>query len=56
MTNEPNPQQALAEIAAARAEVGRTLNYPVAWDFLYGGIVAVISEPTAIAAQVKPLE
>ena len=42
MTNEPNPHEALASIAEARAEVGKTLEYPVAWDFYYGGVVAVM--------------
>lgn len=42
MTNEPNPHEALASIAAARAEVGRTLKYPVAWDVYYGVTVAVM--------------
>ena len=43
MTHEdPNPQEALASIAAARAEVGRTLEYPLAWDFAYAAMLAVL--------------
>lgn len=43
MTDEnPNPQEALASIQAARATVGQTLDYPVAWDLLYGLILAVM--------------
>lgn len=42
MTNEPNPQDALAEIAAARASLGQELNYPFAYDLAYGGILALM--------------
>lgn len=42
MTNEPDPREALASIAAARAEVGKTLEYPVTWDFYYGGVIALM--------------
>lgn len=42
MTNEPNPQEALDAIQSARAEVGKSLNYPFIWDLGYGAIVAVM--------------
>ena len=42
MTQDPDPHEALASIQAARAEIGRDLDYPVWWDFAYGGILAVI--------------
>ena len=42
MTQDPDPHEALASIQAARAEIGRDLDYPVWWDFAYGGVLAVI--------------
>lgn len=42
MTNEPNPQEALDAIQSARAEVGKSLNYPFAWDLGYGAVIAVM--------------
>ncbi|HRH20678.1 MAG TPA: hypothetical protein PLE81_08580 [Brevundimonas sp.] len=42
MTNEPSPQEALAEIAAARASLGQELNYPFAYDLAYGGMLALM--------------
>lgn len=38
MTDDPN--EALASIQAARAEVGKKLDYPVGWDIAYGLIFA----------------
>ncbi len=42
MTQDPNPHEALASIQAARAEIGRDLDYPIWWDFAYGGVLAAI--------------
>lgn len=49
MTEDPNPHEALASIHAARAEIGRDLDYPIWWDFAYGGVLAAI-----VAAQALP--
>ncbi len=42
MTQEQDPHEALASIRAARAEIGRDLDYPIWWDFAYGGVLGVI--------------
>ncbi len=42
MSNEPNPQEALDAIRAARAEVGKSANYPFIWDLGYGAIIALM--------------
>lgn len=50
MTQDPDPHEALASIQAARAEIGRGLDYPIWWDFAYGGILAVIVASTGLPA------
>ncbi len=42
MTQDPNPQEALASIQAARASVGKSLDYPFAWDLFYGAIFGLM--------------
>jgi len=42
MTQDPNPHEALASIRDARASVDRNLDYPVAWDMLYGLVMALL--------------
>ena len=42
MTQDLDPQEALASIRAARAGVGQTLEYPFAWDLAYGAILGVM--------------
>jgi len=42
MTNESDPREALAEIAAAREAVAQDLNYPVIWDLGYGVLLAAM--------------
>ena len=50
MTQDPDPREALASIQAARAEIGRDLDYPVWWDIAYGGILAAM-----VASQALPM-
>lgn len=50
MTQDPNPHEALASIKAARAEIGRGLDYPVAWDIGYGAILAALVAGQALPA------
>ncbi|MBN8553742.1 MAG: hypothetical protein J0L52_12705 [Caulobacterales bacterium] len=42
MTNESDPREALAEIAAARASLGQELSYPFLYDLAYGGVLALM--------------
>ena len=42
MTQDPNPQEALASIQEARASVGQSLDYPFAWDLFYGAILGLM--------------
>ena len=42
MTQDPHPPEALASIRDARASVDRNLDYPVAWDMLYGLVMALL--------------
>lgn len=42
MSNDIDPAEALASIKAARAEVGKTMDYPIAWDFVFGLIIAAM--------------
>ena len=42
MTQDQDPHEALASIQAARAEIGRDLDYPIGWDFVYGGVLAAM--------------
>lgn len=48
MTQDPNPQEALASIHAARAGIGSGLDYPIWWDFAYGGILAALVASLAL--------
>lgn len=49
MTQDPNPHEALASIQAARAGIGRDLDYPVWWDVAYGAVLAAL-----VAGQALP--
>lgn len=42
MTQNPNPHEALASIQAARNSVGNTMNYPIWYDALYGGVCGLL--------------
>ena len=42
MTQDPDPQEALASIQAARNSLGHTMNYPVWYDALYGGVCGLL--------------
>ena len=42
MTNDPTPQEALAQIQAARANLDQELKYPFAYDLAYGGVLALM--------------
>lgn len=42
MTNEPNPQEALASIRAARAGLAPSADYPITYDLAYGAICALL--------------
>ena len=42
MTQDHNPQEALASIQEARASVGQSLDYPFAWDLFYGAILGLM--------------
>lgn len=50
MTQEPDPREALASIRAARAEIGRDLDYPLWWDVAFGAVLGAI-----VASQGLPL-
>ena len=38
----PNPQEALAQIQAARSSVVQSADYPVGYDIAYGGVCALL--------------
>ena len=42
MTDELDPQEALASIQDARAGLTRDLDYPVTWDMTYGLVLALL--------------
>lgn len=42
MTQEPNPQEALASIREARAGLGAPTAYPVGYDLLYGAVCGLL--------------
>lgn len=42
MMQDPDPQEALASIQAARNSLGHTMNYPVWYDALYGGVCGLL--------------
>lgn len=50
MTQDPDPHEALASIHAARAEIGRDLDYPIGWDFAYGAVLAALVAGQALPA------
>ena len=42
MTDDIDPREALASINEARAGVGRSMDYPVGWDIVFGLLVAAM--------------
>lgn len=42
MTQDPNPHEALASIQAARSSVGRSMDYPIWYDALYGAVCGLL--------------
>ncbi len=42
MTQDPDPQEALASIQAARSSFGHSMNYPVWYDALYGAVCGLL--------------
>lgn len=42
MTQDPNPQEALASIQAARSSVAAQTDYPIGHDLIYGAVCALI--------------
>jgi len=42
MTQDPTPQEALAAIREARADLAAPANYPVGYDLLYGAVCGLL--------------
>jgi hypothetical protein len=42
VTQEQDPHEALASIQAVRAEMGRSMDYPMGWDIVFGLLVAAM--------------